>query len=196
MNDLKKSDIGIACESLVRSLFGNCYKEDGNLHDTPERISRMYREMILPKTEINKIVETQFTKTFPSKSNSVIVAPGIKAFSVCPHHLLPVEYDIVIGYQPDLRVVGASKLARVAIATAKQAILQEDYVLELSNYITEYLECSGHGIVVIGYHGCMRCRGIKTQGSFCVSELSGSFKDNSKIRDEFYKLIEISGGMK
>jgi len=196
MNDIKKSDIDIACVGLVKSLFGNWYKEDENFRGTPERISKMYREMILPKEEINRIVEKQFTKTFPSKSNSVIVAPGIKAFSVCPHHLLPIEYDIVIGYQPNLRVVGASKLARVAVTTAKQAILQEDYVLELSEYIKQYLNCKGHGIVVIGYHGCMRCRGIQTQGSFCVSELAGSFKDNPKIRDEFYKLIDISGGMK
>lgn len=194
-----------SCSVLVESLFGSDYVNDENLKETPERIYRMYNEMIFSKKKIIKQVNEIFAKTFPTKSKSIIVSPGIKAFSVCPHHLLPVEYNVIIGYQPlitkdsygiidDGKVIGASKLTRLARLVAKQAILQEDYLYQLSYLLNSHLKPAGTGIIVIGHHGCMRCRGIKSQGSFCNSELTGSFRDNEKIRSEFYSLIELSKG--
>lgn len=161
---------------------------DPNFTDTPKRVARAYYEIcegINAKQEIESILST----SFPSQYDGMIVAKDIVCWSLCPHHLLPVEYKVNFGYIPSEQVLGISKLSRLVELLAKQPKLQEDF----TNDIVEILECNIHpkGIIVQvnGRHTCMVMRGAKQTNSWTLtSKITGDFK-NAETRNEFQMLI-------
>lgn len=161
---------------------------DPNFTDTPKRVARAYYEIcegINASKEIGNILST----SFPSQYDGMIVAKDIVCWSLCPHHLLPVEYKVNFGYIPSEQVLGISKLSRLVELLAKQPKLQEDF----TNDIVEILECNIHpkGIIVqvSGRHTCMVMRGVKQTNSWTLtSKITGDFK-NAETRNEFQMLI-------
>ena len=181
---------------LLTSIFGSSWDEDPNLKDTPERVFRSYKE-ILKYQNINdreEAVKKCFNSIFPSTHDSIIFAPNITTHSMCPHHLLPVTYNMTIAYIPSKNgnVIGASKLERIARIFSARAVLQEDLTNDISRIINEYLDPTGVAVVTSGVHDCMRVRGVKTQGSFEVSMMLGAFKDNKETRAEFFNLMHLA----
>jgi len=192
----QQKEIIAGIEQLMHGLFGACWKKDANFKGTPERVMRAYQE-ILEYQDYHKkstALKKCFESMFPSKHSDIIFAPNITAFSMCPHHLLPVTYNMTIAYIPSKKgnVIGASKLERVARIIAADAILQEDLTHNIAQVISEYLTPEGVAVVTSGVHDCMRVRGIKTQGTFEVSTMRGSFKDNIDTRAEFYSLLQLA----
>lgn len=161
---------------------------DENFTETPQRVARAYLEMcngINCKEEIVK----SLNKMFPSDYDGMIVGKDIRCFSLCPHHLLPVEYNVTLGYIPENKVLGLSKLSRIVVALAKAPKLQEDFTKDVIE-ILKKLNCKGAIVQVKGRHLCMCSRGIKQFDSWSyTSEIYGNFKQ-PETRNEFQLLVQ------
>lgn len=185
-----------ATENLLTAIYGEKWKTDPNFIDTPDRVTRAYAEILQYEDEdqrnlaLNKCLKS----SFPSNYEPLIFAPNIVAHSMCPHHMLPVTYNMTIAYIPqnDSNVIGASKLERVARILAARAILQEDLAKEIADVLTDTLKPLGIAIVASGIHDCMKVRGIKSSGSFELSHMTGAFKENESTRAEFFSLMQLA----
>lgn len=159
-----------------QSLNGENYKE------TPQRVVKVWKTLLnTPEPKL---------KTFPLNTKpSLIVVKDYVSWSFCPHHLLPVRYEFRIGYLPFKKVVGLSKLPRIADYVLRTLPLQEDVAGLITAYIKKMLEPMGCGCIVKGEHQCMRMRGIESQCVSAVSSsLEGVFLYSPSVAEEFRML--------
>jgi GTP cyclohydrolase I len=163
---------------------------DENFDDTPARISRMYREILSGLKDTDKQVEKILNSAFPCNNDQLVLVKDIEAFSICPHHFLPVHYKIHIAYIPSVRVVGLSKLARLANILAKRPVLQEQFVEDVSSSLMKIEGCLGAACIAEGAHYCMVMRGVRqSQSRTITSSLKGVFLENTGARQELMQLI-------
>lgn len=159
-----------------------------NFHDTPKRFARAYCEIFSGCKDTEKQVQQILSTSFPSQgSENMVVAKDIVCFSACPHHLLPVEYHVCVGYIPkkDGSVLGISKLARLVNVLAKRPALQETFTQEICDAL-DSVGSMGSIALVEGQHMCMRMRGAKaTNTTITTTSVSGYFKDNPTTKQEF-----------
>jgi GTP cyclohydrolase I len=160
---------------------------DVNFKDTPKRVSRAYYEMccgIKCEDDINSIIST----SFPSEYDGMIVQRDIRCYSMCPHHLLPVEYKVNIGYVPDKTMLGISKLTRIVKLLAKAPKLQEQYTHDIIE-VFKKMGCKGAIVQVSGYHLCMGARGVEMPDARTItSSLCGVFEEQ-ETRNEFQMML-------
>lgn len=168
----------------ILSILNPDWKNDLDMKDTPERLSRMYKHFFRKEDPT-----IHFSKIFPSENKNMIVVKDIRCSGICPHHLLPVIYKIHIGYKPNGWVLGLSKFARIATAVTSFPKLQENITLEIANIIYKNLKPRGVMVLVEGVHDCMRCRGVQQDSRVQTSAVCGSFTDTEK---EFF-LSNIKG---
>jgi len=176
-------------EGILKTLDGlGLDLKDENVTDTPKRVVKMYNEIFLPKEVRDEEAVKILSKTFPSKYDGMVISRGIRTYSMCIHHLLPIILDVVIGYIPSDRVLGLSKLARIADLHAHQPLIQENYSIELAESIMKTLKPKGVGVYTQGVHFCQTMRGAKQREAVMVTtDLMGCFRDDAKCRDEFLK---------
>jgi len=160
--------------------------EREGLVETPQRVARMYAEMFQGLTQDpRKHLQNFFTEQY----DSMVIVRDVDFHSMCEHHLLPFIGKVHIGYIPQGRVVGLSKLARVVETVARRPQLQERMTETIAELLMSELNALGVGVVVEATHSCMTLRGIRKPGSFCVtSAMKGTFRSNAKTRAEFLKL--------
>jgi len=160
-----------------------------NFRLTPKRVARAYYEIfqgINAENELKNIAETDF----PSDYDGMVISEGIHVFSMCPHHFLPVEYIVNVGYLPNKKTVGISKLSRVVELLAKQPELQETFTKKIVNVLERELQPNGVMVEVKGRHFCMIMRGVKQiEGWTKTSSCSGAFKKDQATRQEFTSLV-------
>jgi GTP cyclohydrolase I len=162
---------------------------DANFAGTPARAAKGLGEMVGDARSIQTEIAAMLAKTFPAKYREMVISKNNVAFGVCPHHLLPVIYRITLAYIPTERVLGVSKLSRLAVLLAARPVLQEDMTHELSSILHEDLASGGAAVYVEGLHMCMAARGAKAHESRVVtSAVRGVFLDNMATREEFMKL--------
>jgi GTP cyclohydrolase I len=158
-----------------------CDLKDPNFVETPQRVARMYEEILtLPKNTF---------KDFPSNHAGLVLLRGHTVFGVCPHHLLPFEMRAYLGYIPNKRVLGLSKLARLLEEHRVRPVLQEEFTDKVAYDLFSRTDAKGAGCVIVGEHGCMRCRGVRTTGDVVTSSMHGVFLLNPTAREEFLRLI-------
>lgn len=158
------------------------------LRDTPERVARMYEEMF---AGLRTDAATVLRKTFTEKYDEMVVVKGISFESMCEHHLLPFFGKAHIGYLPQGKIVGLSKLARAVEILSRRPQVQERMTQELADVLMEELDARGIGVVLEASHTCMAIRGIRKPGSVCTtSAVRGIFKSNASTRSEFMAHIE------
>ena len=166
---------------------------DPNFIDTPKRFAKAFMSLFKSTNQINKEVKTILLTSFPSAGYSgMIFCTGIRTYSFCPHHLLPITYDTTIGYIPSEKgyVIGASKLPRLVDLYCRRALLQEELTTLICDVLQSSLKPEGIALVIKGTHDCMRIRGVMQQNSkFETSEMRGAFKTNQATRDEFFHMI-------
>lgn len=186
--------------SLILQGLSNLYgldSEDVNFKDTPARVARAYSEIFAGIKDTDKQVAEILATSFPSNYNQIVLASNVKAYSMCPHHFLPVEYTMHIAYLPSYegQVLGISKLARLAIVLAKRPVLQEQLTRDITEALSSLDGCEGSACIIAGKHYCMIMRGAKQGQSVTItSSLRGAFKENLETRQELMNLIKINGG--
>jgi GTP cyclohydrolase I len=167
--------------------------QDENFHGTAHRSAKGLHELILDRAQVERTVRSLLDKTFPAKYTEMVISKHNVAFGVCPHHLLPVIYRISLAYIPVTKVLGLSKLTRLARLYARSPSLQEDLTHELCRILHEDLDSQGSAVYVEGLHLCMAARGVGAHESRLVtSAVRGVFLTEMATREEFIKLVTAS----
>ncbi|MBM4012178.1 MAG: GTP cyclohydrolase I FolE [Planctomycetes bacterium] len=157
------------------------------LLETPARVARMYAEMFSGLREDPRV---HLRKAFQQKYDEIVLVRDIAFDSVCEHHLLPFMGHAHIGYMPDGRVLGLSKLARVVEAVSHRPQVQERMTEQIADLLEHDLGAKGVAVVVEATHTCMTVRGVRKPGSMCVtSAMKGVFRSNVSSRAEVMSLI-------
>jgi GTP cyclohydrolase I len=160
------------------------------LRDTPDRVARMYAELfeglsIDPKTYLEV--------GFEVGHDEMVILKDIPFYSICEHHFMPFHGTAAVGYIPDGRVVGLSKLARMVDAYARRPQIQEHLTGQVADALMESLQPDGVAVVIEAEHLCMTQRGIKKPGSRMVTSATrGIFRSNEVTRSEFLALVHGS----
>ena len=181
--DVKRAEHAI--RELLFAVGENPDRE--GLRETPARVARMYAEMF---AGLQTDPRVHLQKFFTEKYDEVVMVRDIPFCSMCEHHLLPFMGKAHIGYIPNGRVIGLSKLARVVEAIARRPQVQERMTEDIANLLLEELDAGGVAVVLEATHSCMTIRGIKKPGSVCVtSAMKGTFRDDARSRTEVMQLI-------
>jgi len=159
------------------------------LRDTPRRLVRSFREYF---SGYDEDPEDVLRKTFEEVEgyDEMIVLRGVAFESHCEHHLAPIVGRAWVGYVPDRRVVGISKLARVVDIYAKRLQIQERLTAQIANTIESVLRPRGVAVVVKATHHCMVSRGVRKRGTDLVtSRMLGCFRAQPITRQEFLAFV-------
>ena len=178
-------------EEAVRTLLRWAGDDPGRegLHDTPKRVARSYEEFFAGYGQ-DPVAYLQRTFEEVDGYDEMVLLRDIRLESFCEHHLAPIIGKIHIGYLPDHRVVGISKLVRVAETYARRLQIQEKLTAQIANCIEEVLQPKGVAVVIEAEHQCMTTRGVHKPGvSMITSRMLGAFRENPDTRREFLALI-------
>lgn len=157
------------------------------LLETPARVARMYAEVF---SGLHKDPRIHLKRVFSESYDEIVLLKDIEFQSMCEHHLLPFHGRAHVGYLPDGKVVGLSKMARIVDEIARRPQVQERMTEAIANMMEQELGARGVVVMVEASHSCMTMRGIRKSGSMCVtSAMRGVFRDNLSSRAEILSLI-------
>ncbi len=185
-------------EAAVRTLLrwaGDDPDREG-LRDTPARVARAYEDWFSGYAD-DPVAFLQRTFEEVEGYDEMVVLRDIRFESHCEHHLAPIIGRAHVGYLPDRKVVGISKLARVVDAYARRLQVQEKMSAQIANCIQHILEPKGVAVVIEAAHQCMTTRGVhKTGVTMVTSMMLGAFREDSRTRREFLAMIHhpVSNG--
>ncbi|MEC7859434.1 MAG: GTP cyclohydrolase I FolE [Pseudomonadota bacterium] len=161
------------------------------LIETPKRVVAAYEEFF---EGYNQDPEEILEKTFEEVEgyDEMVIVKDIRLESHCEHHIVPILGKAHIGYIPNKRVVGISKLARIVDVFGKRLQTQETMTSQIANTIQKVLDPKGVAVVIDAGHQCMTTRGVhKTESSTVTSSMKGIFKENPVTRNEFLSFINL-----
>ena len=197
MADSDKSPVTQAqAEEAVRTLLlwaGEDPTREGLL-DTPRRVAKAYGDWF-SGYDIDPREYLQRTFEEVAGYDEMIVLRDIEYESHCEHHMAPIIGKVHVGYIPNGKVVGISKLARVVEAYARRFQVQEKMTAQIANCIQRALMPAGVAVVVEGAHECMTTRGVHKRGvSMVTSRMLGSFHDDARTRAECLQFVQSGSG--
>lgn len=170
---------------LLLEGLGEDPERDG-LRETPERVARMYGQVLNGYDENPK----HHLKLFEDSSDEMVVVTDIPFYSFCEHHIALFHGKLSIAYIPKGKVIGLSKLVRIARVFAKRLQIQERLGANIADFLEKELSPLGVAVVIEAEHTCMTIRGVRTPGAVTkTAVLRGAFKDNIETRNELYSLI-------
>lgn len=184
------SQVKRTVEDAVRDLLVHVgedpYRE--GLLDTPKRVAKALKEMTVGYSQDPaEILSTSFEAPY----DQMVILRDIDFVSMCEHHMLPFVGKATVGYIPEGRVVGLSKLARLVQCFAKRLQIQERMTEEIADAISKHLDASGCGVVIEAHHQCMSCRGVKLPNARMVTSALHGKMLQSNVRSEFMSLAGI-----
>lgn len=183
MVDLKKVEQAV---TLLLEGIGEDVNREG-LKDTPNRIARMYEEIY---KGMDEDAAEHLAKTFTVESNEIVVVKDITFYSMCEHHLMPFYGKVHIGYLPDGKVVGLSKLARTVEVYARRPQIQEQMTTQIAEAIMEHLKPQGVMVMAEAEHMCMTMRGVEKPGSQTVTMAArGCFSTQPQLQQYFFEMV-------
>ena len=183
--------IKAAIRTIIEELGDDPNRE--GLRETPDRVARMYDEVFEGMRYTNDEIAQMFDKCFEDvRTNDLVIVKDIEVFSFCEHHLaLMYNMKCHIGYIPNQKVLGLSKIARICDMVAKRLQLQERICSDIAEILQKVCETEDVIVVVEGEHSCMTARGIKSRGAKTrTSAIRGLFDTDHELRNEFYNLIK------
>jgi GTP cyclohydrolase I len=182
-----EAEVEAAVQTLLRWTGDNVERE--GLIDTPRRVAKAYREMFNgydmdPAEELGRTFEEV------AGYDDLVIVKDIEFHSHCEHHMVPIIGKAHVGYLPDNRVVGLSKIARVVDIFAHRLQTQEAMTAQIAHTIQDVLNPRGVAVIIEAEHMCMAMRGIRKQGSTTLtSTFTGAFKDNPEEQVRFMTMI-------
>lgn len=191
MKTIDQDKIKQAVTMIIEALGDDPNRE--GLVETPKRVAKMYQEVFAGMCFTNEEIAQMFNKCFEDTSTGdLVVIENIPIFSYCEHHIaLMYDMNVSVGYIPNGKVIGLSKVARIADMCAKRLQLQERIGTDIYDVLKRVLDTEDIIVVIEGSHSCMTARGIKKVGSKTKTACcKGAFRDNPMIRQEFYNLIQ------
>ena len=177
--------------NLYRELLGKMGEdpEREGLLDTPDRAAKAMA--FLTQGYHQKLEEVINNAIFTVEDNHMVIVKDIELYSLCEHHMLPFFGKCHIGYIPEGKVLGVSKLARIVDLFARRLQIQERLTNQVASTIMDTLAPEGVGVVIEAKHLCMMMRGVEKQNSCMVtSAMLGSFRSDRATRNEFLQLIK------
>lgn len=177
-------------EKIIKELLGEMGEnpEREGLKDTPRRVAKSYETLFGGYKKDPKDFVTEFDG---ENYDEMIICKNIDLYSTCEHHMLPFSGKVHIGYIPDKKIIGISKLPRIVDIFARRLQNQERLTMQIATTLLELLHPKGVGIVIEAQHLCMKARGVEKQNSvMTTSSFKGIFKENAKTRSEFLRLIK------
>ena len=167
------------------------WKSDANMSGTPERVAKAYVEDLFSGLYDDSFKVTSFPND--EKYDGLVMQSNIPVKSICSHHHQIIDGMAHIAYLPGDTVIGLSKLNRTVDFFSRRPQLQESLTSQIHNFIDEI--CQGNGgvaIVIKAKHACCSHRGVKHNSDMQTIKLSGAFKEDAKVREEFYNLLNAS----
>lgn len=166
-------------------------RDDPNCTNTPKRLAKMY---------VNEIFSGRFTPPpeitfFPNrkKVDNLIISKGIQVMSICSHHWQPIAGNCTVGYIPNKKVIGLSKISRIVEWFSRRGQIQEELGEQIADYLEELISPKALGVVINARHYCMIARGVRgseEETIMTTSVMRGYMLDNLNLRNEFVTLIE------
>ena len=177
-------------EKAVREILlavGEDPEREG-LKETPERVARMYAELL---AGMNEDPKEHLRSIFTENYDEIVLLRNIPFYSICEHHLIPFIGKAHVAYLPSGAILGISKLARIVDCFARRLQAQERLTYQIADFIMNNLKTQGVAVVLEASHSCMTIRGIKKPGSAMVtSAVRGIFKRDPKTRNEVMSLMQ------
>jgi GTP cyclohydrolase I len=190
---LKQITAGVDQERIERavheiiSAIGENPDREGLL-ETPRRMAEMYGELF---SGIDCDPRDVLAKSFEESHKEMVVLKDVPFYSLCEHHFLPFHGRAHVGYVPDGRVVGVSKLARAIDIVARRPQLQERLTSQIADAIMDGLAPDGVAVVIEAEHLCMTMRGVQKPGAVMItSAMRGGFRRRGVTRSEFLALVQ------
>ena len=181
-------------QSLVTEMLLALGEKPGRngLLKTPERVAKALAFMTQGyHHDIDQLLNGAL---FPIEYDEMVIVKDIDFFSLCEHHLLPFFGKVHVGYLPNKKVVGLSKIPRIVDTFARRLQVQERLTVQIAETLNTKLNANGVGVVVEARHLCMMMRGVEKQNTIAVSSsMLGAFRSQPQTRLEFLKLIHRSG---
>jgi GTP cyclohydrolase IA len=172
--------------ALIEGLGEDVHRE--GLRDTPMRAAKAMQ--FLTRGYSQRLEDIVNNALFESKIDEIVLVKDIELYSLCEHHLLPFIGRCHVGYLPNGRVLGLSKVARIVDMFARRLQIQEQLTQQIAEAIMNSAGARGVGVIIEARHLCMAMRGVEKQNSVMkTSVLLGSFRDNAPTRSEFLQLV-------
>ena len=177
-------------ENLVRQMLvelGEDPEREG-LIKTPHRVVKSWD--FLTRGYRQNLEEVVNGALFEAESDDMVIVRDIEFFSMCEHHMLPFFGKCHVGYIPNGKIIGVSKVARIVDMFARRLQVQERLTTQISQALMSILDAEGVGVVIEAQHLCMQMRGVEKQNSvMTTSSMQGSFRRELATRNEFTRLI-------
>lgn len=181
-------------EALVEEMLVQVGETPGRpgLEDTPKRVAKAMRFMTRGyQQDIDALVNQAL---FPIEYDEMVIVKNIDFYSLCEHHMLPFFGRCHVGYLPNKKVVGLSKIPRIVDAFSRRLQVQERLTVQIAEVLKRKLNAHGVGVVMEARHLCMMMRGVEKQNTIAVtSHMLGTFRSQERTRVEFLKLIRQGG---
>jgi GTP cyclohydrolase IA len=179
-----------AIEDGIRKLLSDLGEDPTRegLERTPLRVAESLRELTRGMTQ--NVEQVVGHGVFHEDCSEMVLVKDVEFYSLCEHHLLPFYGRVHVGYIPDGRIIGLSKVPRIVDVFARRLQVQERLTQQIAQAIQETLEPKGVGVVADARHLCMMMRGVQKQNSSAMTScLLGSFQTDSKTRNEFLAFV-------
>jgi GTP cyclohydrolase I len=180
---LDKSHVRELARALLIEMGEDPHRE--GLTETPRRVADMYAEL----TEGYSMNPKEILSKEWHEVTGMVVAKDIEFFSLCEHHLLPFYGRVHLGYIPQRKVVGLSKLVRLVDCFSRRLQLQERMTKQLADALRDNLNPLGVAVVIQARHLCMEMRGVKSGANVVTSEIRGQF-EKLETRSEFFEMLK------
>ncbi|MFO0774536.1 MAG: GTP cyclohydrolase I FolE [Nitrospiraceae bacterium] len=181
-------------EALVTQMLVALGETPGRpgLEDTPKRVAKAMQFMTRGyQQDIDALVNQAL---FPIEYDEMVIVKNIDFYSLCEHHMLPFFGRCHVGYIPNKKVVGLSKIPRIVDAFSRRLQVQERLTVQIAETLKNKLNAHGVGVVMEARHLCMMMRGVEKQNTTAVtSHMLGTFRSQEQTRVEFLKLIRQGG---
>jgi len=186
---MNKKRIKKLIKQLIAEIDPNPDRE--GLRETPQRVADMYAEVFEGVSYSNDEIAVMFDKCFTEyQNNDLVVVKDVLCSSYCEHHMaLIYNLKITVAYLPAGKLIGLSKISRIADMVCRRLQLQERIGTDINYIIRKVTGSNDVAVIIEGEHSCMTTRGIAKPGVTRTASLEGLFKDDAMLRNELYQLI-------